>query len=73
MWKPVFRKSRQVEHARRGKVARAALRAGIVAALNVIAGVGLAQGPRGPAPQANHLAATAEWRILRFGRRCASS
>ena len=60
MWKPVFRKFRQVGHARRGKDARAALRAGVVATLNVIAGAGLAQEPREPAPQANHSAATAD-------------
>jgi homoserine O-acetyltransferase/O-succinyltransferase len=46
--------------ARRGKEARAALRAGILATLNVIGGVGLAQEPREAAPQANHSAATAD-------------
>src|ERR1700730_3399340 len=60
MWKPVFRKSRQVGHVRRGKGARAALRAGVVATLNVIGGAGLAQEPREPAPQANQSVATAD-------------
>ena len=60
MWKPVFCKFRQVGHARRGKDARAALCAGVVAILNVIGGAGLAQEPREPAPQANHSAATAD-------------
>src|SRR3984893_2310923 len=60
MWRPVFRKSRQVGHARRGKEGRAALRAGVVVTLNVIGGAGLAQEPREPAPQANHSAATAD-------------
>lgn len=54
MWRLVFAKSRQVVHARRG--AGAALRAGVVAALNVISGAGLAQEPREPAPQTNHSA-----------------
>jgi homoserine O-acetyltransferase len=58
MWGPVFRRSRQIGHARRG--ARAALRAGVVATLNVIGGAGLAQGPREPAPQANHSATVAD-------------
>jgi homoserine O-acetyltransferase len=60
MWEPVFRRFRQGGHARRGKKARAALRAGILATLNVIGGAGLAQEPREPAPQANHSAATAD-------------
>jgi homoserine O-acetyltransferase len=60
MWKPVFRKSRHVGHAGRGKGARAALCAGVVATLNVIGGAGLAQEPREPAPQASHSAATAD-------------
>jgi homoserine O-acetyltransferase len=60
MWKPVFRRFRQGGDARRGKEARAALRAGILATLNVIGGVGLAQEPREAAPQANHSAATAD-------------
>jgi homoserine O-acetyltransferase len=56
----VFRRFRQGGDARRGKEARAALRAGILATLNVIGGVGLAQEPREAAPQANHSAATAD-------------
>jgi homoserine O-acetyltransferase len=54
----VFRRFRQGGDARRG--ARAALRAGVVATLNVIGGAGLAQEPREPALQANHSAATAD-------------
>jgi homoserine O-acetyltransferase len=60
MWKPVFRKCRHLGHAGRGKGARAALCAGVVATLNVIGGAGLAQEPREPAPQASHSAATAD-------------
>jgi homoserine O-acetyltransferase len=60
MWKLVFRKSRQVGHARRGKEARAALHAGVVAALTVLGGAGLAQEPREPAPQADQSAAKAD-------------
>jgi homoserine O-acetyltransferase len=59
MWKPVFRKFRQGGDAKRGKEVRAALRAGILATLNVIGGAGLAREPREAAPQANHSAATA--------------
>ena len=54
----VFRRFRQGGDVRRG--ARAALRAGVVATLNVIGGAGLAQEPREPALQANHSAATAD-------------
>jgi homoserine O-acetyltransferase len=60
MWKAVFRKFRQVGHARRGKDARAALCAGVVAGLNIIGGAGLAQEPREPAPQASHSAAATD-------------
>jgi hypothetical protein len=49
MCKTAFRKSRQVEHARRGKQARAVLRAGVVAALNVIGGAGFKE-RRSPGP-----------------------
>jgi homoserine O-acetyltransferase len=60
MWKPAFRRFRQGGDARRGKEARAALRAGILATLNVIGGAGLAQEPCEAAPQANHSAATVD-------------
>jgi hypothetical protein len=58
MWRSVFPKSRQVGHPRRG--AGAALRAGVVATLNVIGGAGLAQESREPALQANHSARMAD-------------
>jgi homoserine O-acetyltransferase/O-succinyltransferase len=58
MWRPVFPKSRQVGHPRRG--AGAALRAGVVATLNIIGGAGLAQESREPALQANHSARMAD-------------
>jgi homoserine O-acetyltransferase len=60
MWKPVFRKFRQVGHARRGKDARAVLCAGVVTILNVIGGASVAEEPREPAPQASHSATTVD-------------